>query len=128
MKINRLLINITASVFTAYGLGFIFAPTQLLLLVTGAVAENAVALTDIRATYGGMSLAVGALLYVLASEAQTVRLGLVAVIIVMLCMAGGRIVGLVVDGSASLVMYIYLALELLAASAASFLLSSNRQL
>jgi thiamine transporter ThiT len=66
-----------------------------------------------RATYdGGMSVAVGVLLFVLSSKRGSIENGLLGVIILMLCMASGRIYGIAVDGSANILMYIYLAIEI----------------
>jgi hypothetical protein len=127
MNISKLVVNITAAIFTLYGLGFVFAPSQLSLLVTGAAPTTAAALTDMRATYGGMSIATGIVLFVLASKPQSIRLGLAAVLIVMLGMASGRGVGLIIDGSGNPIMYTYLALELGAAAAAGFLLNRNQK-
>lgn len=131
MNINQLLIGTVGITFAGYGALFIVAPSQLSLLVTDASPTTAVALTDMRATYGGMSLAAGVLLFMLAAKPHTERLGLVAVLLLMLGMAGGRGVGMVLDGSATVVMWVYLALELAAAAVTSFLLwhgLSNRAL
>lgn len=122
MNINELLIKVTAVIFAVYGLAFIFAPTQLAMLVTEASPTTTAALTDMRATYGGMSLAVGTLLFILAARPQSQRLGLTAVLLLMLGMAGGRIVGIALDGSTTQIMWVYLALELVVAVAATILL------
>lgn len=122
MNINELLIKVTAAIFAVYGFAFIFAPTQLAVLVTEASPTTTAALTDMRATYGGMSLAVGTLLFILAARPQSVRLGLSAVLLLMLGMAGGRIVGIALDGSTTQIMWVYLALELIVAVAATILL------
>lgn len=122
MTTNKLLIKLTAAVFAVYGIAFIVAPTQLAVLVTEASPTTAAALTDMRATYGGMSLAVGVLLFMLSAKPQTVRLGLSAVLLLMLGMAGGRMVGIAIDGSTTQMMWMYLALELIVAAAASVLL------
>lgn len=127
MNINVLLINITAAIFALYGLGFVFAPTQLALLITDAAPATATALTDMRATYGGMSVAIGIVLFVLSSKVETIRLGLIAVLLLMLGMAGGRLVGLMIDGAQNQIMYIYLAFEVAAAGAAWFLLRRSKQ-
>jgi hypothetical protein len=126
MNISKILVNITAAIFALYGLGFVFVPSQLSLLVTGAAPATAAALTDMRATYGGMSIALGVVFFVLASKPQSIRLGLAAVLVVMLGMAFGRVVGLIIDGSGNPIMYAYLALELGAATAAAFLLNRSR--
>tara|TARA_R110001599_G_scaffold297218_2_gene501487 strand:+ start:270 stop:785 length:516 start_codon:yes stop_codon:yes gene_type:complete len=128
MNMNKFLVNITATIFALYGLGFVFAPSQLSLLVTNAVPTTAAALTDMRATYGGMSIAVGIVLFILASKPESIRLGLAAVLSLMLGMACGRVVGFIIDGSENTIMYVYLALELGAAAAALFLLSRTRKL
>ena len=69
-------------------------------------------LIDIRATYGGMSLAVGIILYLLATGKDTLKIGLISVSVLMLAMAMGRIIGIGLDGTPNIYMYIYLALEL----------------
>ncbi len=79
-------------------------------------------MTDMRATYGGMSLAVGVMLLLLAQS--DVRLGLVSVLLLMVCMAAGRSYGLYVDAHANTVMYVYLLLEAVAAMLAVMLLLS----
>ncbi|WP_344936398.1 DUF4345 family protein [Zhongshania borealis] len=123
-----LLINITAAIFALYGLGFVFAPAQLALLITDAAPATATALTDMRATYGGMSVGVGIVLFVLSSKAETIRLGLLAVLLLMVGMGGGRLVGLIIDGAENQIMYVYLALEVVASVAAWLLLSRNKPL
>ncbi|MBW4936191.1 DUF4345 domain-containing protein [Marinobacter sp. F4206] len=127
MNMNKFLVNITATIFALYGLGFVFAPSQLSFLVTNAVPTTAAALTDMRATYGGMSIAVGIVLFTLASKQESIRLGLAAIVFLMLGMACGRVVGLVIDGSENPIMYVYLALEIGVAGAALFLLSRSRK-
>ncbi|CAA0111088.1 Uncharacterised protein [Zhongshania aliphaticivorans] len=126
MNISKFLINITASIFTLYGVGFIFFPVEISLLITDFAPTNATALTDMRATYGGMSAAIGLVLFVLASKPQWEKLGVFAVLVFMLGMAIGRIVGLFVDGSTSAVMYVYLALEIVAFILSSYLLSKDQ--
>jgi|TARA_R110001592_G_scaffold75064_1_gene227455 hypothetical protein len=126
MNFNVLLINITAAIFALYGLGFVFAPAQLALLITDAAPATATALTDMRATYGGMSVGVGIVLFVLSSKAETIRLGLLAVLLLMVGMGGGRLVGLIIDGAENQIMYVYLALEVVASVAAWLLLSRDK--
>jgi hypothetical protein len=112
MTIQAAIVRITAAVFTFYGIGFVVAPELLSQWVTGAIPASASGLIDMRATYGGMSVAVGVLLFVLSSKGGSIENGLLGVIILMLCMASGRIYGIAVDGSANMVMYIYLAIEI----------------
>jgi hypothetical protein len=112
MTIQALIVRITAAVFTFYGIGFVVAPELLSQYVTGAIPASASGLIDMRATYGGMSVAVGVLLFVLSSKRGSIETGLLGVIILMLCMASGRIYGIAEDGSANVFMYIYLAIEI----------------
>ncbi len=127
MNIDVLLIRVTATIFAVYGLAFVLAPTTLALLVTEASPANSAALTDMRATYGGMSVAVGMLLFILAAEPKFFRLGLSAVLLLMLGMAGGRAVGIFLDGPTTQIMWVYLALEIIVATIASLLLLRSRK-
>ena len=112
MAIQSVIVRITAAVFTFYGMGFVVAPELLSQYVTGAIPASASGLIDMRATYGGMSVAVGVLLFVLSSKRASIENGLLGVIILMLCMASGRIYGIAVDGAANVLMYVYLAIEI----------------
>lgn len=123
MNIGSFVIRLNALVFVLYGLLFVLAPEVMSQFVTGEVPGSSSGLIDMRATYGGMSLAVGAILFVFGKRDDLNATGLLAVFIIMLCMAGGRIVGIFVDGDANQLMYIYLALELVMASFAGFLIS-----
>lgn len=126
MGIQGVLVRVTAAVFALYGLGFVLMPARLSRLTTGTVPDSAAAWIDLRATYGGLSLAVGAILWLLASKPSTLRDGLWAVLLLMLGMAGGRLYGIVMDGSPNTVMWIYLGFELVAVALAAFLLRSGR--
>jgi len=119
MSLSKSLVALTALVFLLYGLGFVLAPELLSQFVVDAVPASGSAMTDMRATYGGMSVAV--MLLLLARS--DVRLGLVAVLLLMVCMAAGRGYGLYVDGAGNTFMYVYLLLEAMAAMAAVLLLS-----
>lgn len=59
-----------------------------------------------RATYGGLSLAVGILLFLLAASRESLERGLMGVALLMSGMAGGRVYGIVVGGSADAMMFI----------------------
>lgn len=108
---NKLLIQITAAVFLVYGVAFVSIPIQMIEWVTGAGLSSSSAVIDVRATYGGMSLAVSVVLFILSKKQSTIGLGLVTVALFMFCMAFGRLIGIWLDGSANWQMYLYLALE-----------------
>ena len=65
-----------------------------------------------RAAYGGALLGIGATLQLLGSKPETRNQGLYALIAILGCMALGRVVGMIVDGQVNVVMYIFLAYEL----------------
>lgn len=112
MPLQTAIVRITAAVFALYGIGFVVVPEFLSHVVTGAVPTSASGLIDMRATYGGMSIATGILLLILSSKHWRIESGLCGVIILMLCMASARIYGIVVDGPANMKMYIYLVIEI----------------
>lgn len=122
MSLQLVIVRLTAAVFALYGAAFIVAPEVSSHAVTGTIPATAPGLIDMRATYGGMSVAVGVLLFLLASR-DTVKQGMLGVILLMLGMAGGRLYGIVVDGAAGGMMYLYLALEVSVAGIAIWVLA-----
>ena len=74
-------------------------------LVTGAAPSAGPALTDMRATYGGMSIGLGVLFALAARSSAGQRLGLAGVLAVMLGMATTRALGIVFDGDPNGAMF-----------------------
>ena len=74
-----------------------------------------------------MTIGLGRLLFVLANNVSTIKVGLLAVFIIMLCMALGRIIEIVIDGEPNQFMYIYLSLELLACALSWLLLRAAKK-
>jgi hypothetical protein len=56
------LIWLNAGIFVIYGLAFIVAPKAVAIFFTGGSPSTPAAMTDFRATYGGMTVVVGLLL------------------------------------------------------------------
>lgn len=123
MNASKLIIVVTAAVYFIYGVAFTVAPESLSQAVTGSAPSSGSGLIDMRATYGGMSIATGILLYILSRS--EVRLGLIGVVIFLSSMALTRAYGMVVDGEANTYMYVYLALEVVVAVAAAILLKKT---
>lgn len=121
MKIERILIWLTAGFFLAYGILFTIFPDLFADLVTGSIPTTESGLIDMRATYGGMSIAVALLMFLLAKNENTLPLGLVSIIIVLLGMAAARTLGIIIDGNPNTLMYVYLVAEIIPASLAIFL-------
>ena len=126
MKFARILLLLGSGIFALYGLLFSIAPVELARLVTGDAPSSPSALIDMRATYGGMSIAVGMILMLLALKEETIRIGVVSLLLVVVCMAATRIVGIAVDGDANIAMYFYLGLEIVAAVLCSIALVNCR--
>jgi len=113
MNLGRMMVFLGGGFFISYGIMFAAVPVELARLVTDEGPTTPSGLIDMRATYGGMSIAFGVLLVVLARKASTLQLSVAGLLIVMICMATTRTIGIVVDGSPNVMMYAYLALELL---------------
>lgn len=120
MILARALVWIVGGLFVAYGLAFALAPTDMARLVTGDAPGTASGIIDLRATYGGMSIAVGAGILLLGRRRSTIRLALSITAIVLFAMAATRCLGFVVDGSPNAIMWIYLISEIVGGALALY--------
>ncbi len=111
MNFQKFVIYLAAGFFLLYGLAFSIAPTAMALLITGAELQGTSAIVDFRATYGGMTIAVGLIMLYLSKIGHT-QASLIAIILVLMGMALTRTLGFIVDGRTNLLMYVYLGLEL----------------
>jgi len=107
--------------FAAIGVGFLIVPVQWASLVDISL-PTAMARTDLRATYGGFDLAVGVFLGLCARRTEWIRPGLVALGLAAAGFGGGRLLGIVVEGTASPLMLGFLAIEVTTAVLAFALL------
>lgn len=128
MNISRFVLMLNALVFGLYGVAFVISPETLSLFVTGSAPTTPSGMIDMRATYGGMSLAIGALLLFFSSRDDMTRVGLATVMTIMLGMAFGRLIGIVLDGGANAIMYVYLFLEIAMALLAVVLIQRQREI
>jgi len=128
MNPSKSLIVVTALIFLVYGALFVLFPIKLLDLVASGAVTSASGVIDMRATYGGMSVAVGFILLLLAKSAETIKVGLISIFLLMVCMATGRVVGICVDQNANFMMYVYLLLEVIIAVLSAFLLNTQSKL
>jgi hypothetical protein len=122
----KLLVWATGIFFVLYGTVFLIAPSEMAIFVTGNSPQTASGIIDLRATYGGLSISMGVVLLILASSTENLRLALLCTAIVLLTMAGGRVLGMFLDGSPNLIMYVYLVAELVVSSAALWFYISTR--
>ena len=111
--LSALVIWGSALFFVGYGLGFVLFPAPLAGWITGSTPAGASALMDMRATYGGMTVAVGVLFGWLGHAEERRGLALMAIAVVLLAMAAGRGLGMLLDGAGNVFMWLYLAGELL---------------
>ena len=118
-------VHIIAAFFVTYGIAFSLVPEFMLDLVIGANETSSTGLIDVRATYGGMSIAVGLILHWLALQVDLVKQALQFIMVLMLAMAIPRLIGLTFDGEANWVMYLYLILEALVMIISAFLIRAN---
>jgi len=124
MHIQRVILFLAAAFFVVYGIAFSLFPADMALLVTGSEPATVSGAIDFRATYGGMTVAVGVALLYLDSIRQY-RAGLAMVIIVLMAMALTRTIGLFAEGAGNVLMYVYLVLELLGSALALFALRTG---
>ncbi len=101
-----------AAFFVFYGLGFAFFPQALFLQLTDFALEAGSQTIDIRATYGGLSVAFGIVMLKVWRMPGGLKLALSFIIVSMLAMATGRLIGMLIDGDSNLMMKLYLSLEI----------------
>lgn len=113
MTLSQWIIRLNAIFFVIYGLAFLFMPETILYWVTHSSHNTASAIMDTRATYGGMSLAIGLLLHYFSIKPVYEKLGLIFVILIMGNMALGRSLGMLLDGEPNPVMWLFLVGEII---------------
>lgn len=126
-QMTKAFVLFMAAIFFFYGLLCAFFPSEAFYYVTAAEITTSSGIVDLRATYGGMSLGVGLLLYTLSRDDSTLKAALLGVLFVMTGMAATRLLGMVVSGPANAIMYLYLMLEIAAMLAAWYLLKKLPQ-
>ena len=112
MKASKVVLLINAILFILFGTGFMFAPAALSQWITGAAPSTPSAMIDMRATYGGLALGIGILWWSCANNGS-LRIGLFSAFLVLVSVAGGRIIGIFLDGSPNAFMFILLAAEII---------------
>lgn len=118
INIAKFLIYATGYFFVIYGGLFTLMPHELATLITGATPQANSATIDFRATYGGLQVAVGCILLLIMKLRKDIDLALFIVAITLLFMAVGRAFGILIDGQANLMMFIFLVAEIVCGLAA----------
>jgi hypothetical protein len=109
------LLWITSVLFAGFGIGFAAVPEQLADFVFGGSPATTSALTDMRATYGGLSIGLAAFYALCASRPQWVRPGVLASLLVLVGLAVARLIGIAADGSPNGFILLILGTEIVAA-------------
>ncbi len=111
MTFPVVLLWIDCLLFVGFGLGFVAAPQELAEFLLGSAPIVPSAVIDMRATYGGVALGIGLFFGLTARSPQTVRIGLLASLLVIGSLGAARLVGVVVDGEPNGFMLLSLATE-----------------
>jgi hypothetical protein len=101
--------------FIGFGVAFVVSPAEMAGVV-GLVAETPSALTEVRAMYGGLEIALGMVLLTLLRGATAQVIGLRVAAFAFGGLALGRLTGLVVDGFWQPFTWLLMAVEILSAS------------
>lgn len=128
MTFSIIILWLNVVAFGLYGIAFIFKPTAMSQACTGTAPNTASAVTDMRATYGGFMLSVGLwIAWVACTQAGNpalIQAALILVLLVMVCMAVTRSLGMLVDGRSNTYIKIALLAEIIAAALAIAALKS----
>ncbi|PKM44009.1 MAG: DUF4345 domain-containing protein [Gammaproteobacteria bacterium HGW-Gammaproteobacteria-1] len=126
MEFGRIVVWINCGLFVGFGLGFVFTPEALAAVITGAAPATPSAMTDMRATYGGMALGLALIFGLCARNGESVRLGVHGVLAVMVALAVARTLGMLLDGSPNTFMFVLLLAEVVMAFLALWALRQVR--
>lgn len=122
VRFGKELIRINCVLFLCFGLGFALAPAALSLLITESAPATPGALTDMRASYGGMALGLAIIFGLCAVNRSLTRLGVQGVLAVMAALASARLLGILVDGAPNAWILALFVAELVMAALAAALL------
>jgi len=113
MTVRLVFLGIFSLIFIVFGLGFIFWPEGFTPLFLGVPPPGGDLLIDMRATYGGISLAVGLFAGHCAMRREHLSLGLMLAFLVSVGLLSGRGMGLAASDAAGPLMRNSLILEAL---------------
>jgi len=127
MKFSSSLLWANGLLFVLFGIGFLIQPDQLAMLITQSAPVSSSGLTDMRATYGGLSLGIGLYLGLCARTGEN-RSGLLVSLFVLSCAALGRILGIYLDGKPTSMIILLLTAEIIFSilSVVALTLSDNK--
>lgn len=101
MGFARSYIRILGAITLFFGVAYLLDPGGILTDAAGFGALTPGGLTDVRATYGGLQLGLGAFLVWAANSDSRIRMALVLVALSIGAVGLGRALGLMLDGDAN---------------------------
>jgi hypothetical protein len=113
VRLARVSLGLTTLAFLGFGLLFLFRPDAIASM--GVSLESATARTEIRGFYGGMEIGLGVFFGISLLRPRWFRPALLAQVAAFGGLAMGRIVGVLAEGSAEIVIWFFVAIELAAA-------------
>lgn len=122
----RIVLLALSAAFVAFGVAFLIHPGKLAAYVD-IEAKTRLALIELRAFYGGLELGFGVFLAAAALRSAWQSPALVAAILMLAGVVGGRIYGITVEGVPGPFVFVLLLLELAGLVAAIFGLSQARR-
>ncbi len=125
MESGKRLIQINCGLFLLFGLGFACFPALLANTITGSVPDSASAVIDLRATYGGLALGLAFVFWQCAKNDHNVALGVKTVLVLMGALASIRLLGIVLDGSPNIFIWLLFVAEVVMASVAWWVLKKS---
>ncbi len=96
MKFAKAFIAITGLMFALYGAYLIVDPKQLVEIANFSIPENT-ALTELRAMYGGLQLAMGLFMLTCCRQIRLIGPCLLFMSLAFFCLAATRSLGLLID-------------------------------
>jgi len=112
MIFARLILVLTSLMHLGFGAAYLARPVAMGKLTHFGLSAP-VAATEIRAFYGGLEIGLAAFLAVCAVKSGWAPAGLAAIVLIYAGLVLGRTIGLIVDQSASRLMFTVIAVEIL---------------
>jgi hypothetical protein len=120
MGLPKVLLWINCVLFILFGLAFALTPQWFATLLTGASPSTSSGVTDMRAVYGGVALALAYLFAQCAANNAYTKLGVQNIVAVMIGLATARSLGIALDSHPNVMMHLLLASEIIMALLAIF--------
>ena len=109
---GRIVLVLSGVGFLIFGVKALFDPVGLWTSFGLVVSDEPAVRTELRAFYGGLEIALGALLLAFLTTPDRQRTGLLIAAVIYAGLGLGRLVGIVVDGEVARIHWIALAIEL----------------